>query len=186
VKRLVLGGSVVLIGAIYGWALFGLHTNPTPLPKYTPVQVAPKQDPKLLSIARNVGIDVSNLNLYYSTPKADNVKGASATFAYPNTIELRRGMTLKNQRILLSHEYLHYKWELMTPQDRDNLTQVYINYFSKNDWMVKRLETYKCSSTCLANESFAYACTETPTYMLTKEFNALCNSYIKNRNILFQ
>lgn len=143
------------------------------------------QDAKLLKQAKALGIDVSAINLKnVSKPKTEGLSNVVGAFIPPNTIEIKKGLSSKEVRVTLAHEYMHYVWTQLTTANRNALIKIYSEM--KSTWLKQRLSAYHdCDKTCLANESNAYVCTELHPDTLTREFNSYCDELIPRRNLLF-
>lgn len=140
---------------------------------------------ELLQRAKELGIDVSNINLNISDKvEADDLSDALGTFLLPNTITIKSGLSPHAERQILAHEYLHYLWS--TQDHQDNL-QSYIDASVNDPWLKEVLSSYtNCDRECIADEAHSYSCSTEPLEYLSQEFNNYCNSLIPNRQILFQ
>lgn len=190
IKRLIIILSLVtLAGGLFGGgiALGTLARQNGLVSPLSAPSVKLKQDPRLLRQASNVGLDTTNLNLVFGDIVGANVDDAMGGFIAPNTIILKEGLTKKEIRTILAHEYIHYQWTLMDDGVRDSVVEVYERLQKDDPWIKQRLNDYHhCDTECMANEATAYSCTELAPYRLTEEYNDFCNQFITNRKVLFQ
>lgn len=60
------------------------------------------KDYTLIQRSRELGIDVSELNLYIRVEQANDIENAQAVFTPPNTITVQPGLSTEAQRQLLA------------------------------------------------------------------------------------
>jgi len=163
----------------YGNAVINGYPPPTSFVK--PLE----QDPQLVEVANQLGLDISHVNLRYNPELKANGEDAIGVFTWPNTIEIKPGLG-NEEKVTIAHEYLHFVWANQSNAEREAGTKLYLDYYNQSAWMQRRLSEYQnCNDECMASEVHSYACTEIRPYRLTDEFNRYCNSHIPGRYLLF-
>jgi len=144
-----------------------------------------KQDPHLLLISSELGINVSDLNLaMVDTLPGTGYSQATGVFISPNTISIKKGQSIEDTRKVFAHEYAHYVYSrsVVSKETIENNYNIYLN----DSWLNERLNQYKdCDKLCISDEVHSYSCTTTLSNLLDEEYNNYCNSIIPNRSLLF-
>lgn len=190
-----LGIILIAIVAVVGYAQWNLHAQyDKPVSPVTVAQVWPTpkpeitQDPTLMADARQLGIDVSELNLGLTTEfrpnfNVPNGSTVNAIFYAPNTINVRPGMEKTKELSSLAHEYLHYQWQKGNRASSDALMQVY----NSNYYLRERMTPYnklEVGSEDFLNELNSVECTEYNDSTLYYVVLNYCAKYVPNRNVL--
>lgn len=157
-----------------------------PVPVVPPVP-ALVQDASLVAYARTLGIDYTPLNINFSAVvTSTDVKGETiASFTAPNSILIKSGMSEEKTSQALAYEYMHYTWSLLTPVQRTEGAVGYQTLWNNNYEFQRLTSGYYGSPEIIADERNSTACVLMQPSVLSADFNAYCNSYIKNRGILF-
>lgn len=181
------GLSLLVIYAIDGVILESQRSSSI-IPKSVGVQLA--QDPALVADAQQLGIDYSPLNMSLAPSlSADDViadqDNTTGTFQAPNTIKVKSGQTRQDELRSLAYEYLHYVWENMRIDKKQQLTALLQQYYDSSSSFRQLNANYMGTPDILADERNSVACTYIQPYLLTDDFNSYCDHYIPNRSILF-
>lgn len=179
-KKILITLAIGLLGIV-------VYLN-QPKPSFDTIKaptVTYKQDPQILSEAKQLGIDVSKVNLEYTNDfKNVNLVDKSTVrgmFAQPNTIYIKPGIT--DELRTLGHEYLHYIWYNNSIQETNRVSlqirPVFLNPQFKN-----LLSNYPQDQSVLDNEEHSIVCTSISPYQLSDEINSYCNKLIPGRNLL--
>ena len=186
-KRLlkIIGGlAIIYIALCVGYAL---SENNVSTPHSIGATIT--QDPTLVADAVQLGLDYSNVNLSFApTLHASDIADDSKTigvFHSPNTITIKSGLTKDQEINIVAYEFMHYYWQNLPKETKTNLTNTYQTYYDSNLTFRQLTALYVGSPETLADERNSNACTRTPPYVLTDEFNTYCNTFIPNRSILF-
>lgn len=189
--RIFKPASILILDFILGFALgIGAMASQIPL---VPANVGGTftQDPALVTTAQQLGIDASNVNLSYadvvtaddvSPEYADRIEGS---FLAPNTITIKSGLTESEQQYIVAYEFMHYFWQNLPQENRDQLTTLYQTYYDTNESFQTLTAPYTGEPSTIADERNSNACTRVEPSALTDDFNAYCDQYIKNRSLLF-
>lgn len=176
---------IVLVIAVSG--LVGLCVYGATLPdsQFESPKVAILQDPKLLAESKQLGIDVSGVNLRYS----DNLSASNArlgeplkgAFSKPNTIFIKPDTNIELK--ILAHEYMHYIRYNMSLSESKAISEKVRPYFEvKYKYL---LDPYKQDQNILDDEGHSFICTSINPNQLSVEINTYCNKFIPNRQLLF-
>jgi hypothetical protein len=133
-----------------------------------------EQDPAMLAIANELGLDVTYVNLRVGVVNASNVENAIGMFKYPNTITVAPGYTTAQ---IIAHEYMHYVWAHAEQEYRDVSTATY-RAEKDSPFFKMVLDGYSCSEDCLANEAVAYSCSDMPLYVRSVDLNTFCAQFM--------
>lgn len=146
------------------------------------------QDETLKSRMESLGLNVANLNIYYSETPSMETKELSGEFTGTNTLKVRRSVPEEKLNQVISHEYMHYVWATLSPVESQSFTDYLTSFLYGDEYMQNRLEKYFSAGYCgkdsqcqILNEVSAYACTEVPDYALDKTFLAYCNKWLPHR-----
>ena len=144
-----------------------------------------EQDPALLTLANQVGADVTNVTLKYTTfSNADE----RAYFSYSQTsetisymIELRPGLDPNRARQSFVHEYYHYIWK--SHPETQAITGALQGMYAADDVMHDRMKIYvddglSPNTADFDNELFAIYCTEVYTPTLEPTVAAECMKWV--------
>jgi hypothetical protein len=173
------------IGFAIGYTVRDLET-PQETSKASAQTPAYKQDPRLVSLATSLNLDVSHLNLTVVDSLPADLKGEYE----PSDIRILS--TQVTSKETFSHEYLHYKWESMDTDHKTylitKLSAMYQNDPSLQNRMKYYTETEKLSvgTSDLANEVFAISCTESSDRYLDASILANCDAYIDRSLLTFR
>ncbi len=150
------------------------------------------QDPKLVSDAKQLGIDYSPINWEFveSIPNTnyDDITPGTAIiggFTAPNSIQVKSGMGKQQELQTVAYEYLHYKWTQYTPNQKAKLENLLQRFYDNKLYFREATKAITGSADVLGDERNSMACTVIQPYLLTQAFNDYCDSLIPNRTILF-
>lgn len=151
-------------------------------------------DDKLMAVLEEVGGDAAlmrDVSIKYVKRYKDKhqlgeyqpVLESNGEFSY-GTITIKKGLSDKEQKSTVAHEYLHHVWETqLDEQTRHDLTSQLMTLYGKDDWFKTRVATYSDTNMLIPTELFAFYCTESADKYLTRYVLKQCNTYI-NRQAL--
>lgn len=205
-KRVIVG--VVVFGLLVVLALAGLFvvnnlaSKKEPAQPTQPVQEEQKpvveQDPELLAMAGELGIDVSGVNLRYGEPEHLTLTGTTiGTYKHkPDVTNVKNSVgnvTVKpdsDDKIrTLAHEYMHHVWDKYVffvnygEEKRHDLEKLLDVALVGSAKMQERLNWYieDVPDFDRYTELQSFACAETNPSELPQQLNDWCNKWIPNR-----
>lgn len=196
-RRFITGGIAFIVVAYIIFTVgYNIGFN-SGLPTVPHVMAATlNQDPTLVADAQQLGINTGALNLEFvsgfSSTEGD-LTDTSATigaFIAPNTIQVKSGISKKDEMISVAYEYMHYVWSNFKPETKSSLAAGYDRLYSDDSDFATEIAPFMAlksnTADTIQNEENSIACTHLDPNSLTNEFNAYCNTYIPNRSLLFK
>lgn len=184
--------AVVLVYVIYAVG-FNVGANGKITNLAVPLNIKPHltQDPKLVGDAQELGIDYSQVNLEFTPTNPTSTieksdEPAVGVFIYPNTIQIKTGLSKKDELTIVAYEYMHYVWKDTSTKQQQQLAKQLRVYRSWNPDFNADVSRYHGTPETIDNELHSTVCTHVQPYLLSNSFNNYCNQFIKNRSILFQ
>lgn len=153
----------------------------SPTPSIVKIGTRKFKDPNMLTMSRIAGIrqelDNEPVSMYF----VENYREYDIDWAdglYDRTkraITLRSGGTLRYQKTILAHEYLHYVWYRDKLGEDQQLVNDLTAFYNRSPDLQQIMSNYKTKK---STEFFSYGCTEWSDRRLSQYILEKCSQYL--------